>query len=327
LFASTVSESTTCLAQLDGTITEHSAGGEEISMGAVKGLGYLGLGVKDLDVWESFATEILGMQSGGRTNDGRLLLRMDEYTYRLALHRDESDDIIYAGWEVADGPALREIAERLRGIGVEVSPGTAEQAKVRRVTELLRLVDPGGLPTEVFYGPLIQFEKPFHSPRTLSGFVTGQQGLGHIVMTVPDIEKSLWFYLDGLGFRISDTIEMKLDGGVQVTMPFMHCNSRHHTLALVPASTPKRLNHIMMQVRSIDDVGSTMYLVQDRKLEIVATLGRHTNDHMFSFYLRTPSDFAVEYGWGGREVDDTTWHVQKHSAASIWGHRRLGLQR
>jgi biphenyl-2,3-diol 1,2-dioxygenase len=296
-------------------------------MGTVTGLGYLGLGVKDLDAWESFATEILGLQSGGRTDDGRLLLRMDEYSYRLALHRDESDDIVYAGWEVANAAALREVAERLRGVGVEVTLGTAEQAKLRRVTELLRLVDPGGLPTEVFYGPSIQFEKPFHSPRTISGFVTGRQGLGHIVMTVPDLEKSLRFYLDGLRFRISDTIEMNFDGGVQMAMPFMHCNSRHHTLALVPASSPKRLNHIMMQVRSIDDVGSTMYLVQDRKLEIVATIGRHTNDHMLSFYLRTPSDFAVEYGWDGREVDDATWHVQKHSAASIWGHRRPGLQR
>ena len=296
-------------------------------MSAIKSLGYLGLGVKDLDGWENFATQILGLQSAGRTDDGRLLLRMDEYSYRLALHRDDSDDIAYAGWEVADAAGLREVAERLRAIGVEVTRGSADDAKLRSVTELIRFSDPSGLRCEAFYGPSIRFEQPFHSSRAISGFVTGQQGLGHIVMATPDMEKSLRFYLDGLGFRISDTIDMNFGRGMAVTMQFMHCNPRHHTLALVPIPAPKRLHHIMMQVRSIDDVGATMYLVQDRKIEIASTLGRHTNDHMLSFYLRTPSGFEIEYGWGGREVDDATWHVQKHHAPSIWGHRRPGMER
>jgi len=294
---------------------------------SITGLGYLGIGVKDLDAWESFATQILGLQSAGRTDDGRLLLRMDENAYRLALHRDESDDLAYAGWEVADAAGLREVAERLRAIGVEVTPGTDEHAKLRRVTEIISFTDPNGLTSEAFYGPSIQFEKPFQSPRPISGFVTGQQGLGHIVMAARDIEKSLRFYLDGLGFRISDTIDMNFGRGMQVTMSFMHCNPRHHTLALMPVPAPKRLHHIMVQVRSIDDVGATMYLAQDRKIEIASTLGRHTNDHMLSFYLRTPSGFEIEYGWGAREVDDATWHVQKHHAPSIWGHRRPSMER
>jgi len=42
---------------------------------------------------------------------------------------------------------------------------------------------------------------------------------------------------------------------------------------------------------------------------------------MVSFYLRTPSGFNVEYGWGAREVDDSTWQVQVHTAGSIWGHQ------
>ena len=82
----------------------------------------------------------------------------------------------------------------------------------------------------------------------------------------------------------------------------------------------------MLQLRSIDDVGATMYLVQDSGIEITSSLGRHTNDHMLSFYMRTPSGFEIEYGWGGREVDDATWHVQKHHAPSIWGHRRTAMR-
>jgi biphenyl-2,3-diol 1,2-dioxygenase len=291
-------------------------------MSAIKSLGYLGLGVKDPAAWEKFATEILGLQSVAA--DRRRMLRMDEYAWRFALQQDDADDIAYAGWEVADAQGLREVAERLRAIGIEVPTATADEAAGRGVTELIRFADPNGLRCEAFYGPSIEFENPFHSPRPISGFVTGQQGLGHIVVGATDIQKSVRFYCEGLGFRMSDTIDMKF-GDIKFTMVFMHCNARHHTIALIPFPTPKRLHHIMLQLRSIDDVGATMYLAQDRKIEIVATLGRHTNDHMLSFYMRTPSGFEVEYGWGGREIDEATWHVQKHHAPSIWGHRRPGM--
>ena len=43
---------------------------------------------------------------------------------------------------------------------------------------------------------------------------------------------------------------------------------------------------------------------------------------MISFYMETPSGFGVEYGWGGRTVDDANWQVTKHDRFSMWGHRR-----
>jgi hypothetical protein len=42
---------------------------------------------------------------------------------------------------------------------------------------------------------------------------------------------------------------------------------------------------------------------------------------MTSFYMKTPSGFDVEYGWGARTVDDATWQVVRHEKGSIWGHR------
>ena len=293
---------------------------------SISSLGYLGLGVKDLTAWEKFGTQILGLQSAGTSDDGTLRLRMDEYAYRFALHRDDADDLSYIGWEVANVAALREIAERLRGTGVAVEPGSAELAAARGVAELIVFSDPNGIRSEAFYGPSVEFEKPFHSPRAISGFKTGQQGLGHIVVASKDVDQSVKFYCDTLGFRISDFIDMKF-GSFGITMAFMHCNPRHHTLALIPLPMPKKLLHFMLQCHSIDDVGSTMYLVQEAGIEIAATLGRHTNDHMLSFYMRTPSGFEVEYGWGGREIDDRIWHVQKHHAPSIWGHHRGGMPR
>lgn len=44
---------------------------------------------------------------------------------------------------------------------------------------------------------------------------------------------------------------------------------------------------------------------------------------MTSFYLATPSGFAIEYGWNGRLVDDDSWTVGHHRSASTWGHQVL----
>jgi 2,3-dihydroxybiphenyl 1,2-dioxygenase len=139
---------------------------------------------------------------------------------------------------------------------------------------------------------------------------------------VDDFDRSLRFYRDVLGLRISDFVRFTPAPQVQLNIVFFHCNPRHHSLAFATLpQASKRLHHFMLQVNALDDVGSTYYLCQDHNVPIVMSLGKHTNDHMVSFYLRTPSGFAVEYGWGAREVDDCSWQVQVHTSGSIWGHR------
>jgi biphenyl-2,3-diol 1,2-dioxygenase len=91
---------------------------------------------------------------------------------------------------------------------------------------------------------------------------------------------------------------MRSGPDVTFDMEFFHCNPRHHTLALVPLPAPKQLHHFMLQAQSIDDVGFALERAGAAKVPITATLGRHTNDHMVSFYARTPSGFDVEFGYG-----------------------------
>ena len=281
-------------------------------MASITQLGYIGISVSNIEEWEHFATEVLGLQSNGVGDDGNLTLRMDEYSQRFVLSPGGKDDIDYVGFQVTDQPALQEMAEQLRQAGVEVTMGTPDEAKARKVEGLIKFDDPEGTPTEVYYGPPISFDRPFNSPRAISGFVTGEQGLGHVVYHVENLDRAVAFYRDVLGMKISDFIR---------NLVFFHCNPRHHTLALIEGKRPKRLNHFMVQTQSINDVGATYDLVQDQEIWITRGLGRHTNDHMTSFYMKTPSGFDVEYGWGARTVDDTTWQVQRHENGSIWGHR------
>src|SRR5205807_222696 len=52
-------------------------------------------------------------------------------------------------------------------------------------------------------------------------------------------------------------------------------------------------------------------------------LGRHPNDRMVSFYVRSPSGFEIEYGWGALEVGED-WTVTQYDAVSVWGHKMVG---
>jgi 3,4-dihydroxy-9,10-secoandrosta-1,3,5(10)-triene-9,17-dione 4,5-dioxygenase len=60
----------------------------------------------------------------------------------------------------------------------------------------------------------------------------------------------------------------------------------------------------------------------DGGIPLQTTLGRHTNDHMLSFYCTSPSGVTVEYGCHGRKIDDATHVTGFYDSASYWGHRR-----
>ncbi len=153
--------------------------------------------------------------------------------------------------------------------------------------------------------------------RSISGFRTGPLGMGHVVLTVTSLAASLPFYCDLLGFRISDYIRAPINAY------FLHANPRHHSVALFEAPHVG-MHHLMVELFSFDDVGQGYDIALGEKDRIVATLGRHPNDLVTSFYVHTPSDILVEYGWGGREVDDATWQpVEMNSVASFWGHHGL----
>jgi catechol 2,3-dioxygenase-like lactoylglutathione lyase family enzyme len=139
-----------------------------------------------------------------------------------------------------------------------------------------------------------------------------------VVLTVENITPVMAFYVDVLGFKLSDYIEKPFRAY------FFHVNPRHHSLALIETGG-NGMHHLMVEMFSLDDVGQSydVALAEDR---VNVTLGRHTNDLMTSFYAKTPSSFMVECGWGGREVDPATWQpVEMTHGPSLWGHERVWL--
>jgi extradiol dioxygenase len=292
-------------------------------MASVSQLGYVGIGTSDHKAWQDLATNILGMQVVPGDDRATSYLRMDEYHHRLELRANGSDDVEFVGWEVPDAITLQRVAQQLEDAGVKVTPGTRDEADDRRVIDLFKCVDPSGISTEIFCGRPVN-QQPFHPARPMSGFKTGDMGLGHFVVYAHHLDVTVRFYRDLLGFRVSDFTEVRTPGG-KTRLAFLHCNPRHHSIAIVEApGAPKRINHVMVECNSLDDVGSGRDLCLQRGVPIAIDLGRHMNDHMVSFYMANPSKFAIEYGWGARTIDDTTWQVEHYTSVdSLWGHPQL----
>ena len=170
----------------------------------------------------------------------------------------------------------------------------AALADQRCVRGLISFADPGGNRLEAFWGAAVA-DEPFRPGRSISGFRTGPLGMGHAVFHVKNIDDLLGFYRDVLGFGVSDYILTPFRAY------FLHVNPRHHSVALIETGR-QDLHHLMVELYSLDDVGQGYDIALGEPERIATTLGRHPNDCVTSYYLKSPSGFMLEYGWGGKEV-------------------------
>jgi 2,3-dihydroxybiphenyl 1,2-dioxygenase len=264
---------------------------------AVQALGYAGFGSAALDDWRQFGTGLVGLQAVER-GPSLLAFRMDDRKQRIVINRSMPDGARFFGWEVADAAALEALAARLEKAEVDVTAEPQTLVDSRRVRDLISFRDPAGNRPEAFYGAEID-ETPFSPGRSISGFRTGPLGLGHAVLTVENIDTVMPFYVDLLGFGLSDYMRKPFRAY------FFHINARHHSLALIETGR-NGMHHLMVELFSLDDVGQSYDVALSQPERVGVTLGRHTNDLMTSFYAKTPSSFMVECGWGGREIDPAT---------------------
>ena len=283
----------------------------------IQALGYAGFGSTALDDWRQFGTGLIGLQAVERGNS-LLAFRMDDRKQRVVIDRAMADGTRFFGWEVKDAADLGALAARLENAGVDVTAEPRTLADTRRVRGLISFADPEGNRLEAFYGAETD-ATPFRPGRSISGFRTGPLGLGHAVLTVENIDAMMPFYVDLLGFGLSDYI----------TKPFrayfFHVNARHHSLAMIEIGR-SGMHHLMVELFSLDDVGQAYDIALTEPDRVSVTLGRHTNDFMTSFYAKSPSSFMIECGWGGREIDPGNWQpVEMFDGPSLWGHERVWL--
>ena len=283
-------------------------------------LGYLVFGAAKPRRWADFCTRMLGLPAAVANSDGSAGWRIDQASQRLIVQQDRSDDLLALGLECGNEEALRRHVEGLRAAGCEVNAGDAALCEARRVKSLYRVQDPAGNAVELFHG-LQQAATPFESAAFPGGFRTGELGLGHAVLVHRDLQAMEAFYGGLLGFGVTERLDTKA-GPIKIRGTFLHCNPRHHSLALFDLPSRKRLHHFMLQANEHMDVGRAFERAKAAKVPLSLDIGQHPDpDGTFSFYGATPSGFDFEIGAGGKEIDPAGWGQTKTSVTSSWGHR------
>lgn len=287
----------------------------------LSGLAYLVAESTDMARWRNYAEQVLGMMVTAAPDEG-LYLRMDERQFRFAIEPGKSDRYVASGWEVLDQAAFAHAVGVLRQAGVAFREEDAAFCERRRVQQAVSFNDPSGNRHEVVWGFKSDFTR-FVSPIGVSHFVTGEIGLGHVVLPAPEFEKTVTFVKEVMGFGLSDIYNFRPPGteGVVVPIHFLHCgNARHHSLALAAFPVESGCVHAMVEVADMPEVGRAMDRMAAHGVTQTATLGQHTNDRMTSFYMRCPSNFDIEYGYGGAVVDWQRHVVHEFTEVSLWGH-------
>jgi 2,3-dihydroxybiphenyl 1,2-dioxygenase len=287
----------------------------------IQALSYVLVSTRDLPAWLQLAREGAGLQAD-EVRPGQLArLRMDGKFQRFIVQRTDGPAALGMGYTVADAAALDEVARRLAAAGFAITSATADELALRGVAGMAHLRDPDGWRVEIAHG-LRDADSPFAPSRPISGFRTSaggvDMGLGHIGLVAGDFAAMKRLYHDVLGFRTSDR------ASVPFVAEFFHVNPRHHTLGLADTGSGPGIYHLMLEYNDFDDVGRAYDIALDQPESIGVSLGRHTNDHMTSFYQRTPDGWFLELGWGGRLIG-ADWQVTDLPGLSLWGHDRSWL--
>ncbi|RZL85835.1 MAG: bleomycin resistance protein [Variovorax sp.] len=289
-------------------------------------LGYLVFEARRTARWAGFCEQMLGLPAPVANADGSRGWQVDDdAAQRLIVQEGPADDLAALGLECADLAVLEGRMQRLREGGFEVAQADAALRDARRVKHLYRCIDPAGNAVELFTG-LAPAARPFASAAFPEGFRTGELGLGHAVLVSRDLEAMEAFYAL-LGFGVTERLATRA-GPLDIRGIFLHCNRRHHSIAVFDMPISKRIHHFMLQAHRHCDIGIAFERAQRHKVPLSLELGQHPDpDGTFSFYGVTPSGFDFEIGAGTQTIDPAGWNVQHTGVTSAWGHKpKLRLQ-
>lgn len=290
---------------------------------SVKALGYLVIETANRGEWERFLTRVAGAMKAASPRADVDLYSVDGRPFRFWIQEGSREHLTASAYEIESAQAWDDLSRKIAAAGHAIEPGSAQEAADRGVSALFRTTDPAGNTLEFYHGDTAH-DAAFESPAGVSGFVTGKMGMGHSVLPAPNFAETHAFYRDVIGLGDTDLPSFFLMGpdGPEMHFAFMHgSGGRHHCLALgeVPAP-PSGCIHIMLEMKSLSDVGKAYDRMRAEGFAQSASLGRHVNDEMIGFYVQTPGGFDLEIGCDGLVIDPASWTTTHHEQISEWGH-------
>lgn len=258
------------------------------------------IGVPNVAETAAYYTEFgLAPESDGwfSTQDGGRQLRIVQAPTRrlVELHvgADHTDDI----GRIADG---------LRRLGIDATrdpervTAVEKATGVRATVEVAPRLNQAAVTATAYNGPGRVERAGARAPGVLRTERVRPRKLGHTVLGTTDLAVTRAFFIDGLGFKLSDAIA---DHGV-----FMRCSTDHHNVLVLKAPVTF-LHHTSWQVDDIDEVGrGAATMLEDHPERHVWGLGRHHAGSNFFWYLKDPAgNFSEYYSDMDCIVDDQLW--------------------
>lgn len=268
-------------------------------MSRVTEIRHVAYGVADFEAERAFYADKWGLQQVEATAD-MAWLRTAGGTepYAVRLRRSDANHLDAIAFAAADRAAVDALHQRLVDAGCRIihapraltSPGGGYG---------LRCFSPDGLPLE------ISSDVAPAPGRTVQRWEGIPVGISHIVLHAPNVQATVAFFTDVLGFRVSDWL-----GDF---MCFLRCNSAHHRVAILPG--PPCLNHVAYDMTGVDGMMRGISRLRQLEVNIQWGPGRHTaGDNTFSYFV-APSQFVVEYTAELENVDFETHQATVHTPA------------
>lgn len=264
----------------------------------VRRLGHATLTTPDLDRAIEYYNEVLGLNVVARDRNSAVLATKVGLE-AIALERGDAAELKRLSFQVAPGTDLKDCIKALSAHGItaemrsEISPG---------VKQAISFKDNKGTDIDVYaeYEFAQDKEKPI-------GIMPLK--LGHVAYRCLDIKPVMKFYMEVLGFRLSD-----IRGDF---FCFLRCNSDHHAINFVNDPKPQ-LHHIAFEVKDWPEIHRACDYLAKNKLLLVWGPGRHIIGHNIAAYHRNHDNVRVELYTEMDQMKDETlgyfdprpWHQE-----------------
>lgn len=277
----------------------------------INNLSYVSLAVPDFETERAFFSGPWGLkETSGDSNQAFFSTHSGREDHLVRLRRGTDRRLDAIGFSAPDRVGLDALAKRLADHDVEIisqpaaltSPGGGYG---------LRFFDNDGRTVEV------NVDVSEREPSEFTKLRGVPIGISHVVLFTPDVHKTVEFYTEVLGFKVSDWLDE--------FMVFMRCNEKHHCIAFMKG--PASLNHVAFDMVDADDMMRGMGRALSAGVKLNWGPGRHTaGDNTFSYFV-SPAGNVVEYTSELETIDDETWtaHVYPRSFDVIdqWGTSKL----
>ena len=115
------------------------------------------------------------------------------------------------------------------------------------------------------------------------------RSLGHVVLYVPDLEAATRFYIDRLGFRLSDSYR-----GHSTFLRAAGSNDHHNIFLFKKDDVPGGLHHLEFHVTDFNEVMVGGQRLADKGWQTAFGPGRHILGSNYFWYFKTPCGGAME---------------------------------